>query len=1453
MKKLICFNLIMAMLVSFIPSYAEDTNDEYISATTESDAYYAQTINEYKGKVVEDPQNVPDGELFGTWDVQNEEWAVESLLNYEKYPELAKVEDAAKRGNFDDAKKELLEYYRRKFATFDEGLAYTSGSRYETARLLVENMYGGTSMGIIAVEEEDSEKSVDIKSYISSATDILTIQLIAVKKDGYKAVLSSREGENTPYIRIEVNGRERFFYPTMDATVSPMNDGKNSYGSETTLEVEESYTSINSNKDRVDEYTKRGYIKFDLSDINEGDIIQSAKLYVTGHMERSENPEESPYKRNIKDIAVFQGGYIEWDENITWRNMINDIIDLDIRSFDGERMISTATLTEARHLSALAFAYNGTENEAFAYHHIRQLVERANIKSGLPSADTNSTLANGMALRDMIPHLFILTKSEYMTPEYFTMLLKYFYMMSQWAVDNWNGQAELNNFGTAAAVGLLTSAVAFKEFRVVDEPLRDEGYENGKSGGWAAVAKHRMNYVARKDMFADGACVEVSFNYTGFILNILGQGINNLKSMNVDFSEYLGEEIYNNIEPYLRYVVQATNPRFGSWHQGHEGDYKGSPIKSYYGTFSDKIDDPLYKWAYSDRKFGEEPKKFKSIAYDVAKKTVMRSGWDSDAVAAQINADGGKLLSHGQNDDLGLNVYAYGEFLLPQSTHKDYNYRTTVTGWLLSSKKVNSIEINNVTQKGAYGVDEEAFGERILTEAGGVPGDMHPENREFNDIYNFTRTETFNYCDHQYLKDDFKLYRDVLFVEPEYFIVTDYVEPKNDKTRNNIYKQYWHMLPDANISLDEESGNVRTNFTDGPNIIVAPVNQKVALKSNIKTGYWAIGSNFTTAKYARYDKETTGSTTFNTVLYPMRMGEDYDIKTENIKLNVDEDIANAFTLEKKNKKSGAIAKASYYTLINEEFKKQRSFGDYQTDAVLAFVQKNEADKNETAVLRKGKELFDSANNKYIIKSNSEISDIGIKWQGDELLVETSKGTLNKEDSEAVKALNLAKGKQVFGSVGSNDVSFAVDGDKETAWNANYKNVNPTPDTFTNMYVDLEEETEVATIVITDIKDKDASYEDKVARGEVVPENRELVAEDKINNYYILCSDDALRWDFIGKTTYTLLEDGKYENKLDFPGSRKARYFKALSTRGDDASICEFEIFGANDRVVILDDITIGAERKISKLIVNGEEVSFKQNPVNLYVYTSDAPIIPDDEITDDPEEEEEKGSSGSGSSGSGSSHGSSGGSSGGAGSSVVVVPPTIPAVDDEKEAYFDKYPEIKGHWGENEIISLLEKDIVKGDTELGLNLKGSVTRAEFAALLVRALELPVSEYKETFKDVKESDWYAKDIIAANEAGLIAGYDGFANPKDNITREQMAKMITDAYKLKNPDVSFDDIEEAVWQDDGEISDWARTYVNIANALGIIKGVEDGVFAPKNAVLREQAFAVIGRLLSDSISE
>ena len=279
----------------------------------------------------------------------------------------------------------------------------------------------------------------------------------------------------------------------------------------------------------------------------------------------------------------------------------------------------------------------------------------------------------------------------------------------------------------------------------------------------------------------------------------------------------------------------------------------------------------------------------------------------------------------------------------------------------------------------------------------------------------------------------------------------------------------------------------------------------------------------------------------------------------------------------------------------------------------------------------------------------------------------------------------------------------------------------------------------------------------------------------------------------------------------------------------------------------LETLTIHVDKGITKVTLNGEGVAFSQK--GHYVYFGDEPII-DDSTVIEPDNEENNTPSG-GQHGSGTSSGSiSGGSSGGGGGSsssekeeepkpvepTPVVPET-PASDAFKA-------ELQGHWGEEEIASLIDAGIVKGDGGK-LNLKNTVTRAELLALIVRALGLQEKEYSGEFADVKAGDWYANVIATAKAAGLAQGDGEMVMPNAPVTREQMAKFLVIPYILKNPDAA--DGETLSFTDSEEISSWAANYVNKATALGILNGMGDGTFAPKNAVLREQAFAAIARLI------
>jgi hypothetical protein len=164
--------------------------------------------------------------------------------------------------------------------------------------------------------------------------------------------------------------------------------------------------------------------------------------------------------------------------------------------------------------------------------------------------------------------------------------------------------------------------------------------------------------------------------------------------------------------------------------------------------------------------------------------------------------------------------------------------------------------------------------------------------------------------------------------------------------------------------------------------------------ASIKQGYYSSTTNNSKVEkynYVSYSKSNKGTTMFNTVLYPLRPGEDREIKTQRLELDIEKDKASAFSAIISGNSPDSITDVefSYYTLFDEKEKIQRNFGTYSTDGELCFIEKDVM-KYIAAILRKGTNILDMHTGKYIIKSDSKISDIGIRWEENLITIESSK-------------------------------------------------------------------------------------------------------------------------------------------------------------------------------------------------------------------------------------------------------------------------------------------------------------------------------------------------------------------------------------------------------------------------------------------------------------------------------
>ncbi len=141
------------------------------------------------------------------------------------------------------------------------------------------------------------------------------------------------------------------------------------------------------------------------------------------------------------------------------------------------------------------------------------------------------------------------------------------------------------------------------------------------------------------------------------------------------------------------------------------------------------------------------------------------------------------------------------------------------------------------------------------------------------------------------------------------------------------------------------------------------------------------------------------------------------------------------------------------------------------------------------------------------------------------------------------------------------------------------------------------------------------------------------------------------------------------------------------------------------------------------------------------------------------------------------------------------------------------------------ILTLAKLGVVQGNEGM-FKPNDGITRAEVVAIITRAMN--IADYAtgvSTFTDVPEGHWATKNIIAATSRGIVNGYgDGLFGPSDNVTYEQVMKMLVCA-------MNYGNAAEA-------LGGWPNGYFNKGTDLGLNTGVDSSVLreapAPRGVV-------------------
>jgi hypothetical protein len=181
-----------------------------------------------------------------------------------------------------------------------------------------------------------------------------------------------------------------------------------------------------------------------------------------------------------------------------------------------------------------------------------------------------------------------------------------------------------------------------------------------------------------------------------------------------------------------------------------------------------------------------------------------------------------------------------------------------------------------------------------------------------------------------------------------------------------------------------------------------------------------------------------------------------------------------------------------------------------------------------------------------------------------------------------------------------------------------------------------------------------------------------------------------------------------------------------------------------------------------------------------------------------------------------------------------------------------EFKDVKNHWARDIINDMGSRMIFSGSSDGKFEPDRHMTRAEFAAVIVRALGFSPKTGKSSFSDVPADEWYSGYLETAVDCGLLYGYgDGTIGAFELITREQALTMMARAMKLAGLTVKLDSnaISQimTLYSDGFSTSRYAGESVAACVYFGLITGDEDGRLRPKAFISRAEVAVILNRLL------
>jgi hypothetical protein len=179
------------------------------------------------------------------------------------------------------------------------------------------------------------------------------------------------------------------------------------------------------------------------------------------------------------------------------------------------------------------------------------------------------------------------------------------------------------------------------------------------------------------------------------------------------------------------------------------------------------------------------------------------------------------------------------------------------------------------------------------------------------------------------------------------------------------------------------------------------------------------------------------------------------------------------------------------------------------------------------------------------------------------------------------------------------------------------------------------------------------------------------------------------------------------------------------------------------------------------------------------------------------------------------------------------------------QALAETFPDVKGHWAQEEIEYLTDRGIIKGYSNGTFGVNDTIKRDQVAAILARQQELV--DVPADYPDVPADQWANGEIGAVTNAGIMQGYlDGQFRPDNYVNRAQAATVLANAFDLESSTV------EPHYSDVGT-GHWAFNDIQAMTDNHIARGYSNGTFKGGQEITRAEFAVFLARQLNPELTK